>query len=140
MGARPTSCSAGLPAPNLPRTSARHPVAAALPIGLAANLWAQMAPKVTRSIGVSWLLDSRLRAARRGGMGPPAPLRPADRVDDDRARRAGSVSPVMSVYPLLHLNLGDVYRRLGDLGLARIHLELGQADVAPWATTATPRQ
>ncbi len=30
-------------------------------------------------------------------------------------------------YPSLHLNLGDVYHRLGDLELARAHLRLGQA-------------
>jgi len=34
---------------------------------------------------------------------------------------------VRGFYPSLHLNLGDVYHRLGDLELARAHLRLGQA-------------
>ncbi|MDQ2729505.1 MAG: hypothetical protein M3Y91_16960 [Actinomycetota bacterium] len=48
-------------------------------------------------------------------------LEAADLVTHERARDA------RGFYPSLHLNLGDVYRRLGDLELARAHLRLGQA-------------
>ncbi len=52
-------------------------------------------------------------------MGPASPRsrRPGD-------RRTGILGREGS-YPSLHLNLGDVYRRLGDLELARAHLRLG---------------
>ncbi|MFE3587308.1 tetratricopeptide repeat protein [Streptomyces niveus] len=49
----------------------------------------------------------------------------ADLVSDERARLAGVASPVAAFYPSLHLNLGDVYRRLGEWDLARAHLERG---------------
>ncbi|WP_237285666.1 hypothetical protein [Streptomyces niveus] len=53
-------------------------------------------------------------------------LEAADLVSDERARLAGVASPVAAFYPSLHLNLGDVYRRLGDLDRARDHLARGQ--------------
>ncbi|MEV8329832.1 tetratricopeptide repeat protein [Streptomyces niveus] len=52
-------------------------------------------------------------------------LEAADLVSDERARLAGVASPVAAFYPSLHLNLGDVYRRLGEWDLARAHLERG---------------
>jgi hypothetical protein len=56
-------------------------------------------------------------------------LEAADSVTDERAQRAGVTSPVNGFYPSLHLNLGDAYRRLGDLNRARDHLERGRAAV-----------
>ncbi len=56
-------------------------------------------------------------------------LAAADLVTDDRAALAGVTSPVAGFYPSLHLNLGDCYRRLGDLDRAREHLEAGLAAV-----------
>lgn len=53
----------------------------------------------------------------------------ADLVTDERARRAGVESPVRGFYPSLHLNLGEAYRKLGDIDRARGHLERGQAAV-----------
>ncbi|MFE6027801.1 hypothetical protein [Streptomyces niveus] len=52
-------------------------------------------------------------------------LEAADLVSDERARLAGVASPVAAFYPSLHLNLGDVYRRLGEWDLARAHLARG---------------
>ncbi len=49
-------------------------------------------------------------------------LEAADLVTDEQASQ-----DVRGFYPSLHLNLGDVYRRLGDLELARAHLDLGRA-------------
>lgn len=49
-------------------------------------------------------------------------LEAADLVTEVRARQ-----DVRGFYPSLHLNLGDVYPRLGDLELARAHVQLGQA-------------
>ena len=43
------------------------------------------------------------------------------------ATPSGSVA---SFYPSLHLNLGEDYRKLGDVAQARRHLELGRATVA----------
>jgi hypothetical protein len=37
---------------------------------------------------------------------------------------------VAAFYPSLHLNLGEDYRKLGDLAIARRHLELGRAAAA----------
>lgn len=53
----------------------------------------------------------------------------ADQLTDERATQAGVTNPVAAFYPSLHLNLGECYRRLGDLGLARDHLQRGQAAV-----------
>jgi hypothetical protein len=53
-------------------------------------------------------------------------LEAADAVTDERVLAAGIGTPVTSFYPSLHLNLGEVYRRLGDLVSARTHLRFGQ--------------
>lgn len=52
-------------------------------------------------------------------------LAAADRVTDERATRAGVLSPVAAFYPSLHLNLGECYRKIGDLDRAREHLKRG---------------
>ncbi|MGS2645463.1 hypothetical protein [Streptosporangium sp. G12] len=56
-------------------------------------------------------------------------LEAADLVTDERAQQAGVAGPVSGFYPSLHLNLGDAYRRFGDLDRARDHLERGRAAV-----------
>ncbi|MGJ6968088.1 hypothetical protein ACSDR0_39890 [Streptosporangium sp. G11] len=56
-------------------------------------------------------------------------LEAADLVTDERAQRAGVAGSVSGFYPSLHLNLGDAYRRLGDLDRARDHLDRGRAAV-----------
>lgn len=56
-------------------------------------------------------------------------LQAADSVTDERARQAGLNGPVSGFYPSLHLNLGEVYRKLGELDRARDHLEQGRAAV-----------
>ncbi|MFF5249020.1 hypothetical protein ACFY3V_32470 [Streptosporangium sp. NPDC000095] len=56
-------------------------------------------------------------------------LEAADLVTDERARQVGVAGSVSGFYPSLHLNLGDAYRRLGDLDRARDHLERGRAAV-----------
>ncbi|MER5623560.1 hypothetical protein ABT061_21240 [Streptosporangium sp. NPDC002544] len=56
-------------------------------------------------------------------------LEAADLITDARARQAGVTGPASGFYPSLHLNLGDVYRRLGDLDRARDHLRRGRAAV-----------
>jgi hypothetical protein len=45
----------------------------------------------------------------------------------ERAARARVTGPVAGFYPSLHLNLGECHRKLGDLDVARDHLERGQA-------------
>jgi hypothetical protein len=55
-------------------------------------------------------------------------LAAADAVSDERAR-AGGVASVQGFYPSLHLNLADVYLRLGEVEHAREHLVAGQAAV-----------
>ena len=54
-------------------------------------------------------------------------LEAADLVTDERAAQAGVMSPVAGFYPSLHLNLGECYRKLGDLDRAREQLERGRA-------------
>lgn len=54
-------------------------------------------------------------------------LEAADSITDERAQQAGVAGPVSGFYPSLHLNLGEAYRKLGDLDRARDHVELGRA-------------
>ena len=56
-------------------------------------------------------------------------LEAVEGVSDERAAAAGVTSPVAAFYPSLHLNLGEDYRKVGDTGAARRHLELGLAAV-----------
>jgi hypothetical protein len=48
-------------------------------------------------------------------------------LSDERAASAGVTGPVAAFYPSLHLNLGEDYRKVGDVAAARRHLELGLA-------------
>jgi hypothetical protein len=49
-------------------------------------------------------------------------LAAADEVTDERAQRCHSSLSVAGFYPSLHLNLADVYRRLGHREKAREHI------------------
>lgn len=53
-------------------------------------------------------------------------LAAVDLVTDERAVQAGVTLPVAGLYPSLHINVGDCYRKLGDLGRAREHLHQAQ--------------
>lgn len=57
-------------------------------------------------------------------------LSAADLLTDERAAAGGVAGSVAGFYPSLHLNLGECYRKLGDLGRAREHLDRGRAAVA----------
>lgn len=52
-------------------------------------------------------------------------LEAAGDVTQARADQAGVASPVAALYPSLHLNLGEVYRRMGEHGRAAKHLREG---------------
>ncbi|MEU9830348.1 hypothetical protein AB0D67_02295 [Streptosporangium sp. NPDC048047] len=56
-------------------------------------------------------------------------LAAADLVTDERAAEAGVTLSVTGLYPSLHLNVSDCYRRLGDLDRAREHLRRGRATI-----------
>ena len=56
-------------------------------------------------------------------------LAAVDGLTDERAAQAGVTSPVAGFYPSLHLNLGECYRKLGEVDRSREHLELGLAGV-----------
>ncbi|MEV4198284.1 hypothetical protein [Micromonospora globbae] len=56
-------------------------------------------------------------------------LAAADLLSDARVAEAGVTLPVAGLYPSLHLNLADCYRKLGDLGRAREHLACAQAGI-----------
>lgn len=56
-------------------------------------------------------------------------LEAADLITDQRAGLAGVTSPVAGFYPSLHLNLGECYRKVGELEQAQVHLERGRAAV-----------
>lgn len=56
-------------------------------------------------------------------------LTAADQLTDARTAQAGVLLPVAGLYPSLHLNLADCYRRLGDLGRARDHLRRARAGI-----------
>ena len=56
-------------------------------------------------------------------------LEAADSLTDARVAEGGVSAPVAAFYPSLHLNLGDCYRRLGDLDQAREHVQRGRASL-----------
>ncbi len=56
-------------------------------------------------------------------------LAAADLLTDARMTQAGVSLPVAGLYPSLHLNLSECYRKLGDLGRAREHLQQAQATI-----------
>ena len=54
-------------------------------------------------------------------------LAAADLITDARVTQAGVTLPVAGLYPSLHLNLSECYRKLGDLARAHEHLHQAQA-------------
>jgi hypothetical protein len=56
-------------------------------------------------------------------------LAAADLLTDERAARGGVAGSVAGFYPSLHLNLGECYRKLGEVDRAREHLDRGRASV-----------
>jgi hypothetical protein len=50
-------------------------------------------------------------------------------VTDERVAQAGVPLSVAGLYPSLHLNLSDCYRKLGDLDRAREHLRQARATI-----------
>lgn len=54
-------------------------------------------------------------------------LAAATQLSDDRVAAAGIDGPALGFYPSLHLNLADVYRRLGERSFALDHVRLGLA-------------
>jgi tetratricopeptide (TPR) repeat protein len=56
-------------------------------------------------------------------------LEAAESLTDARVAESGVSAPVAAFYPSLHLNLGDCYRKLGDVNRARDHLQRGQASL-----------
>ncbi|WP_040839008.1 hypothetical protein [Nocardia brevicatena] len=53
-------------------------------------------------------------------------LAAADLLTDTHLAQAGVTLPAAGLYPSLHLNLSDCYRKLGDLDRAREHLHHAQ--------------
>ena len=56
-------------------------------------------------------------------------LEAADLLTDARVAQAGVSLPVAGLYPSLHLNLSECYRKLDDLARAREHLQQAQATI-----------
>ncbi|MFC4013325.1 hypothetical protein ACFOY2_39285 [Nonomuraea purpurea] len=56
-------------------------------------------------------------------------LAAADRVTDEQVAQVGVALPVAGLYPSLHLNLSECYRKLGDLDRAREHLQQARAGI-----------
>ncbi|MBT2235479.1 hypothetical protein [Nonomuraea sp. NEAU-A123] len=50
-------------------------------------------------------------------------------VTDERVAQAGVTLSVAGLYPSLHLNVSECYRKLGDLGRAREHLRQARAEI-----------
>src|SRR4051812_20322015 len=50
-------------------------------------------------------------------------------ITDERGAQAGVPLSVAGLYPSLHLNLSECYRKLGDLGRAREHLQQARAGI-----------
>jgi tetratricopeptide (TPR) repeat protein len=64
-------------------------------------------------------------------------LTAADQLTDARMAQAGVLLPVAGLYPSLHLNLAECYRKLGDLDRAREHLQRAQTGSARLAMMST---
>lgn len=56
-------------------------------------------------------------------------LEAASLLTDERVQADGVTGTALSFYPSLHLNLADVYRRLGELDSALEHVRLGNKTV-----------
>lgn len=56
-------------------------------------------------------------------------LAAADLLTDARLARAGVTMPLAGLYPSLLLNLGECYRKLGDLDRAREYLQRAHAGI-----------
>ncbi|GAA4928395.1 hypothetical protein HD597_004457 [Nonomuraea thailandensis] len=56
-------------------------------------------------------------------------LAAVDLVTDEQVAQAGVPLSVAGLYPSLHLNLSECYRKLGDLGRAREHLRQARATI-----------
>ncbi|RBM05776.1 tetratricopeptide repeat protein [Streptomyces sp. PT12] len=56
-------------------------------------------------------------------------LAAAGLITDARVVQAGVSLPVAGLYPSLHLNLSECYRKLGDLDRAREHLQRAQETI-----------
>ncbi|MEU7835357.1 hypothetical protein [Nonomuraea sp. NPDC049129] len=56
-------------------------------------------------------------------------LAAADQVTDEQVAQAGVPLSVAGLYPSLHLNMSECYRKLGDLGRAREHLQQARAGI-----------
>jgi hypothetical protein len=54
----------------------------------------------------------------------------ADRLSDADLTEAGVGVSTRSLYPSLHLNAGEAYRKVGDLPAARVHCAKGRAALA----------
>lgn len=65
-------------------------------------------------------------------------LEAADQLTDHRIGQAGIGTPVAGFYPSLHLNLGEVYRKLGRLDEARDHLQRGLVATTELGWSAEP--
>ena len=65
-------------------------------------------------------------------------LAAADQLTDLRVAEAGIAAPVAGFYPSLHLNLGEVYRRLGRFTDAWKHLHSGLDATRALGWTAEP--
>ncbi|GAA0377052.1 hypothetical protein Acor_30880 [Acrocarpospora corrugata] len=50
-------------------------------------------------------------------------------VTDERVAQAGVTLSVAGLYPSLHLNVSECYRKLGDLDRAREHLRQARAEI-----------
>lgn len=56
-------------------------------------------------------------------------LAAAEEITDKRTAAAGMDTAAAGLFPSLHLNVGEAYRKLGDLDAAWRHLAAGQAAV-----------
>jgi hypothetical protein len=65
-----------------------------------------------------------------------AALDAAESVTDERLAPSAAAAAVRGLFPSLHLNLADGYRRLGDHGNARLHLERGRRACIALSDTA----
>jgi len=95
-----------------------------------AVLWAQLGPHgdpLHRLTLAHWMADLQDDPAEELLWDLRA-LAAADDLTEDRAVAAG-LAGTAGLYPSLHLNLGEAYRRTGDLASAAQHLALGRAAV-----------
>jgi hypothetical protein len=96
-----------------------------------ATLWAELGEEAPAArLAAAHALADLQDDAREELMWDLRALAAADRVTDADLAQAGVELSTLALYPSLHLNAGEAYRKVGDLDNARVHARRGRDALA----------